>query len=359
MLKEHITHSGAMSVSEYMSLALTHPDYGYYRRRNPLGTEGDFTTAPEISQLFGEMIGVWLATSWKQMGSPTPFNLVELGAGKGTLMADILRATRHVDGFRQHVTLHIIEINEPLKAAQRELLTPFELPIEWHEQLDTLPPAPTLFITNEFFDALPIQQYVYNNGEWRERHVGLTDEGELCFCLSPDVLPAEILADKLPNHISDGAVYEHCPQAIIITRHIARHIKQHGGAGLFIDYGYYSPEYQDSLQAVKAHQYHPVLETPGEADLTAHVDFGRLMQEAQRINIRAQGHTTQASFLKAMGIEIRAHMLSHHANAHRSVEIESGLKRLIAPEEMGTLFKCMAFTHPDNPPAYGFPDLHM
>jgi len=361
---QHIMQTGPISVADFMTMALYDPQYGYYRVKDPLGKQGDFTTSPEISQIFGEIIGIWIAATWQQLGSPSPVTLVETGPGRGTLMADILRATKKLPNFHNNLHVCLLEINERLIQEQQATLEPLRNSLEnlsWHSSIDKVPnDTPVIFIGNEFFDALPIHQFVKTNEGWRERMINCKPSSQtLEFALSPPVSLPKILHKKTIKKIQEaplGAVYEYCPTAIDITTQISERIAEHNGAALFIDYGYYENQLNDTFQAVKKHQYHCPLSDIGEADLTAHVDFSTLANTASQYNIRAQGNCTQKDFLHMMGIDLRSSALMQQANKKQQQDITTAVTRLTSPTQMGTLFKCLALTHSDHPPAYGFAD---
>ncbi len=327
IIRELITYNGSLSVAAYWSLCLSHPQHGYYMNRDPLGVQGDFTTAPEISQLFGEMIGIWIAEQWQGMGSPEAFYLVECGPGRGTLMADILCVAKIIPDFLKAMQIHLIEMSPSLRAKQGEILKGHQL--VWHDDLSTLPNnAPTIFIGNEFLDALPIHQYVFQDGQWFERMVGLDVYKNLSWGLFPSGMDVN-------KPTETGAVLEISPAREDFVAEISTRIKAQGGAGLLIDYGHDQSGYGDTLQAVKGHQYADVLKDCGTADITSHVDFGRLSEIVQKENLSVQ-LSGQGEFLKRLGIQIRAEQL-----AQKSDSILSGLYRLIDDTEMGKLFRVM------------------
>ncbi len=345
LLAERIRAGGPIPVADYMALALGHPRFGYYRTRDPLGRAGDFTTAPEISQLFGEIIGLWCATVWTMMGAPPRFHLAELGPGRGTLMADLLRAARVVPGFDEAAAVHMVETSEPLRQCQRQALVGHE--VCWHDDLSSLPHGPMLLVANEFFDALPIHQYVKDAGQWRERLVDVEGDGfrfVMGAPMAPD-LPAAMAAT------GDGAVAEVCPAGRAIAADLGARIAADGGAALIIDYGPAASAPGDSLQALRAHAYHPVLEAPGTADLTAHVDFPSLAAAAAPA--RAEGPVSQGRWLRGLGIEIRAAQLCR-SNPGKAGEIIAGCNRLIDAAEMGTLFKVLGLAQAGLPTLPGF-----
>jgi NADH dehydrogenase [ubiquinone] 1 alpha subcomplex assembly factor 7 len=351
-LKTRLTLSGPMTVADYMSEALSNPRHGYYRHSDPLGTRGDFITAPEISQIFGELIGAWLAERWQALGSPAKVRLVELGPGRGTLIADALRATRNVAGFHAAIDLHLVEINETLKQAQREAIAKYTT-ARWHDGFPGVPEdAPLLLVANEFFDALPIRQLQRTAQDWRERLVSLQDEA-LRFVLAPGPSPlAALLSPAL--QASAGAIAEISLPARALARDIGERIARRRGAALIVDYGYTRPRLGDSLQAVAQHKVADPLASPGEADLSAHVDFAALAQSAQAAGTMSYGPTTQGEFLQALGIEQRLAALTQRADAAQAAVLQGGVQRLIAPRQMGTLFKVLALSDKQSSAPAGF-----
>ena len=336
-LIRRINAGGPITLADYMAECLLHPAFGYYATRDPLGAAGDFITAPEISQMFGELIGLSLAQCWLDQGAPAPFALAEAGPGRGTLMADILRATRNVPGFHAAMRLHLIEVSNPLKILQRQTLRRDD--IIWHDSAETLPDLPLFLVANEFFDALPIRQFQRDGKGWRERQVGVQD-GELTLGLSGPVAPAMLdhrLADTGP-----GDIVEACGAGVMAAGVIGNRVATYGGAALIVDYGDWRSQ-GDTFQALRAHAPVDPLARPGEADLTAHVDFEAL---AGATPSRYSRLTPQGVFLERLGITARAQALAaklsgealeHHIAAHR---------RLTHGDEMGTLFKVLAF-YPD------------
>ncbi len=340
ILRDKIAASGPLSIAEYMALALGHPEHGYYIKQDPFGARGDFITAPEISQIFGEMVGVWLVQVWLQMGSG-PVSLVELGPGRGTLMADILRATKTMANFHDSITIHMVETSPTLAHAQYMRLRDEHPRIEWLDTIDEIPPQKLLLVANEFFDALPIRQYVMTPEGMRERRVDWDAAAQkLAFTLGE---PGLMLA-KSGSLIPPGTVMEQSPASRTLMRQLAQHIQTHGGAGLVIDYGYLGEAHSDTLQAMKSHLFHPVLNDPGDADITAHVDFTSLKGIAADAGNAVHGLATQGEFLIRMGAELRMEMLLRQATPDQRDALISGLQRLISPQQMGELFKVMAFT---------------
>jgi SAM-dependent MidA family methyltransferase len=346
-IRRLIAVAGPMPVAEFMSLCLTHPSHGYYTTRDPFGRDGDFTTAPEISQMFGELIGLWAAAVWRQMGSPDNLRLVELGPGRGTMMLDMLRAAQVVNGFRAAIVVHMVEISPALERRQRQTLTGIEVPVLWHQRLEDVPEGPMIVVANEFFDALPVQQAVKRSDGWHERMIGLDAEGSFTFVAAPE--PLAHFAETIPQAVRDApveAVYEWRGNQTVFE--IGRRIAHDGGAALVIDYGYTESEWGDTLQAVARHRYADPLETPGHADLTAHVDFQALAVAAESVGASAQGPLPQRDFLLRLGIERRAEALKARAAPEQVAAIDSALARLLdaGSDGMGRLFKAIAFAHP-------------
>jgi NADH dehydrogenase [ubiquinone] 1 alpha subcomplex assembly factor 7 len=341
-LKRRIETTGPISVADYMAEAGAF----YYAMRDPFGVAGDFITAPEISQVFGELIGAWCADFWLRMGSPDPVLLIELGPGRGTLLADALRATRNVPGFSQAVRVHLVEQSPVLRQMQTEKLASFQP--TFHDSIATLPDGPMLLIANEFLDALPIRQFERRQGTWHERMIGLTPStNALAFCLDPQ--PS--LLDKALPVAADESIIELCPAALALAREIGTRVTEDGGAALFIDYGYFPSACGDTFQALHQHRPVPVLERPGAADLTAHVDFAAFATASGAV---AHGPVTQRHFLRALNIDMREAALLKNASPSQQTAIRAGCKRLIDPAAMGTLFKVLALTGSTPPTPSGF-----
>jgi SAM-dependent MidA family methyltransferase len=348
ILRESIALEGPISVERYMSLCLRH----YYATRDPLGQGGDFTTAPEISQMFGELIGLWMLEVWSGMGRPAPCRLVELGPGRGTLMADLLRATRLLPDFRAAATVHLIETSPALGQKQRAALASSGFSLHWHGRIEDVPPGPTLLVANEFFDALPVRQFAGTEHGWCERLVGLDGE-RLIFGLSPEPEPS------LGKPLKPGDILEWPTASIDIVSELARRLARDAGAALILDYGYWGPAFGDTLQALKGHRPVDPLEEPGEADLTTHVDFHRLSQAAAAQGARTHGIAAQGDFLQALGIEARASALKARATPAQAADIDRALARLTerGPTGMGDLFKVLAVTHEGIEAVPGLPAL--
>jgi SAM-dependent MidA family methyltransferase len=333
-LKEHIlariAANGPISVAHYMADCLLHPTLGYYTTQDPLGAAGDFTTAPEISQMFGELIGLSLAQSWIDQGAPDRFALAELGPGRGTLMADILRATKGVSGFHAAAQIHLIEASPVLREAQAKALDQYDP--TWHDTVATLPDMPLFLVANEFFDALPIRQFVRDGSGWRERHVGAKG-GNLVFGLAQNS-PQPALAHRVDD-TKDGDLIEDCPALAPILSEIATRIEANSGAALIIDYGDWR-SLGDTLQALQKHASVDPLTEPGCADLTAHVDFEAICSALVCAHSRV---TPQGVFLERLGITQRAQFLAQALTGTALDQHIAAHRRLTHPEEMGNLFK--------------------
>jgi NADH dehydrogenase [ubiquinone] 1 alpha subcomplex assembly factor 7 len=353
-LRQAIAREGPITVARYMAEALGHPAHGYYTSADPLGAAGDFTTAPEISQMFGELIGLWCLDRWRAMGAPRPVIFTELGPGRGTLMADALRAARLDPGFLAAAEIHLVETSPALGEKQAAALE--EHRVTWHTAFSSVPAGPLLLVANEFLDALPIHQFERTREGWHERLVTVdAATGAFAFTLSPTGAGDTVGAGSTtPPKTPVGAILETRPTAIALAQEIGVHLLTAGGAALLLDYGHARSAPGDTLQAVRRHAPHPVLEDPGSADLTAHVDFEALARAAGRAGAVAHGPVTQGAFLTALGIEARAAALLASATPAQATHIETARRRLTAPDAMGTLFKVMALTPPGMPAPAGF-----
>ena len=343
-LQDCIRLEGPMPISRYMAEALGHPEWGYYISRDPLGRAGDFITAPEVSQMFGELIGLWCADRWQAMGAPDPFILAELGPGRGTLMADALRAGASVPGFVQAAQVHLVETSPVLRASQRAALPQdvTSCEITWHDNIADLPALPGLTIANEFFDALPIRQFQRAEDGWHERMVGLQDDA-LCLVLDPAVVPA-VPTELMAQDAELGDIVEVSSARTGAMTELAQHIVQNSGGALVIDYGHGRSAVGDTLQAMRGHKFVAVLDDPGQADLTSHVDFQALAEAAGSAGARAYGPVGQGAFLTQLSINQRAQMLQQTATVEQAAAIASALLRLTDQDQMGQLFKVMAVT---------------
>ena len=350
-----IEETGPITVSQFMGLALSHPRYGYYMTRDPLGAKGDFITAPEVSQMFGELVGLWLADCWMRQGAPAPFHLVELGPGRGTLMADALRAMKSVPGMAAATRVHFVETSPTLRAEQEARVPE----AQWHDRLADVPEGPTYLIANELFDALPIRQFVKTSQGWCERHVTLAEDAtsehpRLAFALSPAPLKDESVIPQAARSAPTGSIAELSPASTALAEEIATRIARHGGAGLIIDYGHIRSAAGDTLQAMRGHEFVDPLETPGEADITAHVDFEMIAAAAKSGGCAAFGPVEQGRFLAEIGIAARAQALSRNATPSQARDIESALHRLTAPDQMGSLFKVLGLLPAETGTPAGF-----
>jgi SAM-dependent MidA family methyltransferase len=346
-IRRLISIAGPMPVGHYMTLCLSHAEHGYYMTRDPLGSAGDFTTAPEISQMFGELVGLWIASVWRRMGSPASVRLIELGPGRGTMMLDAMRAARVMPGLRDALSIHLVESSPALERRQRQTLGGLELPLQWHRALPDVPEGPSIVVANEFFDALPVSQTVKKGGAWHERRIAIDGAGNLTFALAPEPMP--YFTSTLPSTVRDapdGAIYEWRPNHWILD--LARRLVRGGGAALIIDYGHLVSGVGDTFQAVRGHDFTAPLTSPGLADLTAHVDFQALMLEAETMGARNHGPIEQAVFLTRMGIDTRCRALKAMVADHKAAEIEAARLRLTAggSSGMGTLFKALGISHP-------------
>jgi SAM-dependent MidA family methyltransferase len=351
-----IAHEGPITLERYMSLALSHPRYGYYMTRDPFGAAGDFITAPEISQMFGELLGLWITEAWRAAGSPSNAHLVEFGPGRGTLMADVLRVGRVSAPFLDSIDIHLIETSPALEEIQRRTLSSAPRPIVWSRDFSLTPRGPSFILANEFFDSLPVRHFVKGARGWSERLVGLDEAGALVFGAAYDVEPDLHVPAERGAIIEVGAIGQR------LMMDIAERIVEDGGAMLVVDYGYLETSLGETLQAVKRHAYVDPLADPGEADLTTHVDFAALARAAKSCGAKILGPVTQGAFLRQLGIAQRAEALSRRATPEQRADIAAALQRLAGGgdprETMGEVFKVMAVTHPDMYDLPGFfPDI--
>lgn len=349
-LEARIRRDGPITVRDYMRACLGDAEHGYYVRRPAIGAAGDFVTAPEISQAFGELIGLWAAVVWRQMGAPSRFRLIELGPGRGTLMRDSLRAAQRVPGFIAAADLHLVEISPQLRCRQAETLRESGCRPSWHAHVTQVPAGPAVVVGNEFVDALPVEQYVRQPVGWRRRTVGLDAAGGLVFGID----------EAGPRYFPRGAPPEACPGDIVehrMTMDLAFGLSRLAAAGpvaaLLIDYGHLGPAIGDTLQAVRGHAFEHPLASPGDADLTTQVEFASLRDNATSFDLAVDGPVTQAELLGALGIMQRASRLMA-ANPGRAAEIEAGVARLMSPTGMGTRFKAIGIRSRGLPPLPGF-----
>jgi len=350
-IARRIRLQGPISIAAFMAEALGHPEHGYYMKADPLGARGDFITAPEISQMFGELIGLWCAEVWRLMGQPDTFQLIELGPGRGTLMADALRAAKVLSGFGEAARIQLVETSPVLRERQKAALAHW--PTAWHQGIDSLTEGPSILVANEFFDALPAHQFERRPEGWRERMVALDGERLVLAASSYPTPPEVLIPQPLRLGAPVGAVAEVSPSAVSTMRAIAERIEAAGGAALLVDYGHADHRTGATLQAVRRHQSHDFLEDPGTADLTAHVDFAALANAA-RPHAAVYGPVTQGDFLRNLGIELRARQIRKRASEAQKSVIDAATRRLIDPGEMGTLFKVLAVCDRGLAPPPGF-----
>jgi len=331
---------GPIPVSEYMALCLSDPRDGYYMTRDPFGRDGDFTTAPEISQMFGELIGAWIAATWDLLGRPASPVIAEIGPGRGTLMKDMVRTlAQAAPALRETAQFFLVETSPKLRFVQGATLEGLGGRFDWVNDVDELPQQPLLIVGNELFDAIPIRQYVKTRQGWRERMVDIDADDNLVFAVGAGSLDPALLP---PDAVSagHGAIVEIAPARAALMQTVAERIARNDGAGLFIDYGYETPALGDTLQALLKHRYDNPLAHPGEADLTTHVDFAALAEAARHAGLHTQ-FSTQQDFLLGLGLLQRAGRLGRDRDAAFRESITAQVERLAGPDAMGTLFKVL------------------
>ncbi len=347
IIRQQIRATGPMNMAEYMSLCLGHPEHGYYMHKDPFGVAGDFTTAPEISQLFGELIGVWVADTWMQMGRPDRFVILECGPGRGALMSDALRATKSVEGFHEAMQVVMLETSPYLKSVQEKTLMGHGA--LWISALDQLnQEVPVIIIGNELLDALSVRQLQYTDTGWLERCVGLGINDTLSINLKNveksllSYIPPMLIAPKEDDVIEVSVARQ------AFVQEICKIILNQQGSALFLDYGFIHNVPGETLQAVKNHSYCDILDSPGQVDLTAHVNFAEIARIVMGCDLTVHDAVSQSDFLKRLGAELRAEKLTQNATAQQAQGIKSALQRLIGTDtkagEMGTLFKAIAFS---------------
>jgi NADH dehydrogenase [ubiquinone] 1 alpha subcomplex assembly factor 7 len=356
-LRERIARNGPISVHDFMQSCLSDRRHGYYPTRQPIGQAGDFVTAPEISQMFGELIGAWAAAVWQAMGEPRAVTVAELGPGRGTLMADALRVWCSVPKLRDSLSVLLVETSPVLRDVQRQTLHDSSAPIQWCETLDQAPQGPLIVIANEFFDALPVRQRVREGGVWRERCVRIADDGSFAFCagapVEGEVLPSPVGAADAP----EGAIVETRPAAGSLVALLAARAGTAPVAAVIADYGHAKTSFGDTLQAVRRHRFADPLATPGEADLTAHVDFAALKASAAELGLAAYGPMPQGEFLLKLGLAARCERLMRDASDTQRGAILSGAARLADPDQMGLLFKVLVLQSSGLAPPPPFGDI--
>ena len=352
-----IKADGPISVEQYMQNCLGDPEFGYYMGKDPFGRGGDFVTAPEVSQMFGEAIGVWLATAWLMMGKPKKVNLVELGPGRGTLMVDMLRASKVVEEFADAIEVHMVEMSPALRKLQGEALKGVPVDVHWHQRFEQVPAGPCLIVANEFFDALAIRQIVRDGDKWYERMVEVDESDNLTIGVSDEPLTrAEI--PGWARDCEDGSIAEISPQRFAMAERIGSHVRKNGGAGLIVDYGHAMSFAGDTFQAVRKHKFVDVLHRPGQSDLTSHVDFQALAEGFEAGGASVHGPRTQRGFLIAMGLREREASLRKNARARERIMLSRQAERLVGEKQMGNLFKVLAITDGtlEEPHPFGLPD---
>ena len=352
-LAGRIAAEGPLTLADYMAECLLHPRFGYYTTHDSIGAAGDFITAPEISQMYGELLGLWAADGWQHLGMPAKLYLVEAGPGRGTLMHDALRAARALPPFRAAITPVLIETSPKLRRLQETALAG-EAAL-WLNDLAALPQdAPFILLANEFLDALPIRQYQRGETGWHERRIGLSEDGNgLRFMLDSQALPLQ--SRPLQSHDAPpGAILETCPAGHAFIGEVAARIQAQGGLALFIDYGPAQSGFGDTFQALRNKGYADPLQHPGEADLTAHVDFAGLARTAQQAGVEAHGPVAQGDLLRRLGIEMRAAKLQQKANPAQAQAIAAALQRLTGADAMGNLFQAIALTAAESARPAGF-----
>ncbi len=347
-IKSLIRLNGPLSVTDFFSLCLADPEHGYYKTRQPFGRTGDFVTAPEVSQLFGEMLGVFVVHAWQRHGTPANVRLVEIGPGRGTMMADMLRVIQRIAApLYETMSVHLVETSPRLTETQRQTLSAYSGKITWHESFDDVPPGFLLIAANELFDAIPIRQFVKTPQGFRERVVSLDAEGELVFAtgvagIDPHLLP------PFPERQPLGVIFEYSPAREAVMTAICERLKSNGGTALIIDYGHIVSAYGDTMQALRMHEFDPVLAHPGEADLTSHVDFESLIKTAEACGIHVNGSVAQGDFLYGLGLRERAEALAAKATPDQTLQIAEAVNRLAGEGagKMGELFKVLAVSSP-------------
>ncbi len=347
-IKAIIRANGPMSVSDFFSLCLADPEHGYYQTRDPFGREGDFVTAPEISQLFGEMIGIFMVHAWQRHGMPANPRLVEVGPGRGTMMADILRVVAKLaPPLYQGLGVHLVETSARLQSVQKDTLSSHAGRVEWHSSFDTVPAGFTLLAANELFDAIPIRQFIKTPDGFRERMVVLDAQDQVAFGTGPAGLDKALLPVD-PNVVPDGTVFEIAPARQAVMTTLCERLKNSGGTAVIIDYGSMVTGFGDTLQAVLDHDYDPPFDHPGEADLTSHVDFQHLAEVAKACGLSINGCVRQGDFLYGLGLQQRVNVLSEGKDKALAALIQSAASRLADEGEgkMGELFKVLVVSSP-------------
>jgi SAM-dependent MidA family methyltransferase len=354
-IRRLIMIAGPMPVSEFMSLCLGHPQFGYYISHDPIGASGDFTTSPEISQMFGELLGLWAAAVWRQLGAPPKVRLIELGPGHGTMMHDMLRAAHVMPDFRKAIAVDLVETSPALRARQQQTLGKVDVAIAWHDALAEVPEGPAILVANEFFDALPVNQAVKQANGWHERVVNIDVNGNLAFGTASE--PLKFFAQTVPPQVrmaEVGSIYEWRGDSLPLE--IGRRMVHGGGGALIIDYGHTDSMVGDTFQALRGQRKADPLLSPGLADLTAHVDFQALGSAAESIGAQVHGPIDQATLLRRLGIEQRATNLKKVAPPDKAAAVDGALARLTAggATGMGQMFKALGISTPEIAALPGF-----
>jgi NADH dehydrogenase [ubiquinone] 1 alpha subcomplex assembly factor 7 len=342
-LRRRIVSEGPITVHDYMEACLADPVSGYYIARQPVGKAGDFITAPEISQIFGELLGLWVASVWQAMGEPETITIAELGPGRGTLMADALRAIKAVPRLHQSLSIALIETSPVLREVQADALGSFD--VAWFDAIEDLPDVPVILLANEFLDALPVRQYVRREDGWHERCVGTTHDA---FAYVERDEATDIALPPELRHAEAGATFETRPAMAKLVAALAARTEP--VAALFVDYGHARSGFGDTLQAVRGHRFADPLEAPGNSDLSAHVDFADLARQAKAAGLKSFGPISQSALLIGLGLETRRDALLQRANSEQRQAIVAGVNRLTDPGVMGDLFKALAVTSKTLPP---------
>lgn len=359
LVRRMIAQDGPMPVAQFMALALQHPDHGYYRQAAPIGRAGDFITAPEISQVFGELVGLWLASAWDQASQPKRCYLVDAGPGRGVLMVDALRAAkRTMPDFAKAAMLYLLESNHTLRAVQDQALS--DVYPYWVDSLDSIPNGQLFLVANEFLDALPVQQLVMTEQGWRERVVGCDAEERLFFAAGGDPTGSLMAAGlRVPPDAGIGDIHEVQPVALAFVRELAERLASRRGAALIVDYAA-TPSSEgkagrSTLRGIRGHRLVDPLSKLGETDLTVDVDFAAIASVAREAGAAVHGPVPQGEFLQALGVEARRAALKRSATPEQAVEIDTAIDRLVDPAAMGTVFKAMAIATPSLRVLPGFP----
>lgn len=352
LVRAHIAQHGPMPFQQFMEWCMRHPEHGYYITRDPLGQTGDFTTSPEVSQMFGEMVALWCYDVWVKMGEPAAFVLLECGPGRGTLMDDVLRTCKVMPAFLQAARIFMLEKSPVLQKKQAEKLNAY--PVSWVDDLAGLPPLPVILFANELFDTFAIRRFTKTRAGWREMAITV-ENGALAYTQLPaNSADKALFADKVYTKAETGAYAEFCPDGAQWMHRLAPLLAQHNGAALMIDYGYEGPMAADTVQAIRRQEKADILGNPGDADITAYVDFSVFCNIAKAAGLTAHPLRAQRDFLLFCGILQRANLLKQRASIDQQKQIDRDLNRLTSGEEMGMIFKAFCITHPSITAPLGF-----